>query len=266
MKITVPSRNRRGTGFFVAPGLLLTCAHVVYDAPEQKVEVFWPKNKTTHLATVCGIPSNIPSEFKAFDVALLKIEEPIPEHLCVYLDAATTPGDEDIKSNDLFFSYGYLEDYPSGAGVTAESEWFTGDDPPLIKFKDSKIQGGLSGGALLNLRTGRICGIVKETRSKIFPEGGGAVPISVAYQQFLHLVDLNKLQKDFHQRNDTWRNLLPLTSIARRLNRDVTQFIGRTETTVSTKKMDIRRYSVFSPNCDMGYGGCWKDWFSNQTN
>ena len=41
VRVSVPKKIRHGTGFFVAPGMILTCAHVVKDAQPNEVEVYW---------------------------------------------------------------------------------------------------------------------------------------------------------------------------------------------------------------------------------
>ena len=41
VKLSVPGKVGWGTGFFVAPGKILTCAHVVKDAGGQPVKVCW---------------------------------------------------------------------------------------------------------------------------------------------------------------------------------------------------------------------------------
>ena len=203
------SSNDWGTGFFVAPGLILTCEHVVRHATDQRVEVYWSRAEHPYTATILRAVSN----GKTLDLALLQIDDPIPNHPCVYLDEATTVRGEDYSPGDDLFSYGYLKDYANAAGVTGTSEWYTGDEPPLMKFKGGQIQRGLSGGALLNRRTGKVVGLVKETRSSAFPMGGGAVPISIVYQQLADLCDLPSLQQAFHGSNARWREAVPANQL-----------------------------------------------------
>jgi S1-C subfamily serine protease len=45
VKITIPGKIGWGTGFAVAPGIILTCKHVVKDAIDIGVEVYWPVPK-----------------------------------------------------------------------------------------------------------------------------------------------------------------------------------------------------------------------------
>ena len=202
VKVSTSKQSSTGTAFFIAPGMLLTCAHVVKSSTDKTAKVFWAKNNKTCSADIIWISPDITRA----DLALLKVHQyQFPSHPCVELDVAVEEGEEDLRVNDDLFSYGYMRDYRNGAGVLGKSEWFTGDIPPLIKFKGGQIKHGLSGAALLNLKTGRVCGVVKETRSATFPQGGGAVPISTAYQCLASIIDLHKLQKDFHQEDRKWR-------------------------------------------------------------
>ncbi|MEO0770188.1 MAG: serine protease, partial [Cyanobacteria bacterium J06649_4] len=169
VKVLTSNQSSVGTAFFVAPRLLLTCAHVVERYQKNLIQVFWAKSNHTYEVRIVWLSP----ESKKIDVALLEIQGKLPYHPCVALDIAMQEGDEDLRVNDDLFSFGYMRDYRSGAGVVGKSESLTGDSPPLIKFQGGKIQRGLSGAPLLNLKTGKVCGIVKETRSTSFPQGGG---------------------------------------------------------------------------------------------
>ena len=45
VKLTLPGRIGWGTGFFVAPGWILTCAQVVQEAKGEPVQVWWQKKE-----------------------------------------------------------------------------------------------------------------------------------------------------------------------------------------------------------------------------
>jgi V8-like Glu-specific endopeptidase len=42
VKLSIPNSSGWGTGFFVAPDLILTCAHVVREATDSRVDVYYP--------------------------------------------------------------------------------------------------------------------------------------------------------------------------------------------------------------------------------
>jgi hypothetical protein len=183
-----------GTGFFVAPGYLLTCAHVVATSnPAQtSVEAIW--NDQNYSATFVGVTS---TEYP--DLALLQIANP-PDHPCVYLYTDASP-------EDSLYTYGYPDNYPKGDPATFTCEGLTGGNNVLIKFKSGEVRRGFSGSPLLNQRTGAVCGVVKLTRGTGTILGGRAIPVARAIQEFSLLQDL---QKQFHSQDEQWAKSLTL--------------------------------------------------------
>ena len=202
VKLSIPGKMGWGTGFFVAPRLILTCHHVVKDASNGKVQVCW-RNQEDFAEAV--IERSLPE----FDLAILRFSPPVADLPCVYLD-------ESFQANDSLYTYGYSDDFPQGDSVTFECEGPATDKQPLIKFKAGQVRPGLSGSPLLNQRTGKVCGIVKFTRDRSFDLGGGAVPTSEIFTQFPQLMEL---QQAFHQRDDRWTKLLPHPPSQNRLSR-----------------------------------------------
>jgi energy-coupling factor transporter ATP-binding protein EcfA2 len=191
VKITVP--GGWGTGFFVAPGLILTCAHVVRKAADLPVTVFYPARQQP-LAAIVKAKAD---DGKTLDLALVELFEPLPDHACVLLD------EEPVEIGQALYSYGYLESYTHAAPVRPVNEGWTGDTPPLLKLQGAQIEKGISGAALLNLKTGKVCGMVKETRAAGFDLGGGAIPTRVILEQF---PELRSLQREFHGGDRRWRD------------------------------------------------------------
>jgi predicted NACHT family NTPase len=180
-----------GTGFFVAPEWILTCAHVVQEAKGQPIQVWWQKQELEAV-----VERALPDP----DLALLRVTLPAAANPpCVYLD-------EEIHSRDPLYLFGYPDqDFPNGCPVTFQCEGFTGDEPALIKFALGQVRPGMSGSPLLNQRTGKVCGIVKFTRDRSTDLGGGAIPTRVILEQFPQLRDL---QQEFHGSDRRWSNLV----------------------------------------------------------
>ena len=138
--------NSQGTGFFVAPGLILTCAHVVEYADFNSVDVFWKSDQQTYTAKIEKL-----LEYP-LDLALLRLEGKVPNHPCVYLDLS------EPKINEELYIFGYPKDeginYSDGDSATFkyEGESFK-KDVLLHKLKEGQIIEGFSGSPLLNLRT-----------------------------------------------------------------------------------------------------------------
>jgi len=171
-----------GTGFFVASGLILTCAHVVKGAGDKPVEVFWQAQNQHCKASIERL-----LEEPYLDLALLKLNAEIQSHPYIDFDESAP------ELGDRLFSYGYPQDYPDGDSVTFEyeGESFKGNSP-LYKIKAGHVNYGLSGSPLLNQRTGKVCGIVNLSRNTSIDLGGRAVPVKVIFAQFPELAALNQ--------------------------------------------------------------------------
>jgi len=195
VKLTLPGQTGWGTGFFVAPGLILTCAHVVRKAADLKVTVSYPARQQPLSAIVKAKAD----DGKTLDLALVELSEPLSEHPCVFLD------EEPVAIGQALYSYGYLKSYTNAAPVRPVNEGLTGDTPPLLKLQGAQIEHGISGAALLNLKSGKVCGIVKETRATSFDLGGGAIPSHVILEQF---PQLRELQQEFHEGDRQWKDLV----------------------------------------------------------
>jgi energy-coupling factor transporter ATP-binding protein EcfA2 len=190
VKLTIS--GQRGTGFFVAPGSILTCAHVVDGAGESPIQVMWNNQENWAQAIVVRL---LP---KPYDLALLKVDIPIGANPpCVYLSS-------EIQSRDPLYLFGYPDiDYPNGCPATFGCEGLTGDDPQIIKFASGQVRPGMSGSPLLNQRTGNVCGIVQFTRDRSFDLGGGAIRASVILAKFPELLEQ---QQSLHQQDRRWSN------------------------------------------------------------
>ena len=192
VKLTISGQRGWGTGFFVAPGKILTCFHVVKNAENGQVNVHWQQQENFTLAV-------IEEYYEALDLALLTFEVATTDLPCVYLDEA-------FQADDHFYIYGYPDNFPQGASVTAQCEGIAFDQQSLIKFKAGQVRPGLSGSPILNQRTGKVCGMVKFTRSRTVDLGGGGITCENIVSEFPYLIEE---QASFHQQNRQWSSLLP---------------------------------------------------------
>jgi hypothetical protein len=203
VKLQVPGEVGWGSGFCVAPGLILTCAHVVKGLEKAgKVQVSGYGN--TSLPDAVLLEQKLPD----FDLALLQMSStPSTDTLsCVYLAP-------DFEPFHQFYTFGYADDFPDGVSVTSECEGLASEEgKALIKFKLGQIRPGISGSALLNWSTGKVCGVVKFTRDRNTDLGGGAIPTSAILEQF---PQLRELQQSFHQQDKHWINAERAQSISK---------------------------------------------------
>ncbi|UJB70620.1 tetratricopeptide repeat protein [Acaryochloris sp. 'Moss Beach'] len=183
------SDGTRGTGFFVAPGYLLTCEHVVRNHGGFPIQVSWQQQDNFAEAHIEEI-------LEEYDIALLHFVPPSDDLPCVYLS-------DELKVGDEIYLFGYPDtEYENGRPVTPEFEGFTGDAPPFMLLEKGQLQPGMSGAALLNRRTGKVCGMAKFTRDQFTDLGGGGITSAVIFQQLPKLV---KLQQEFHQQDQRWQ-------------------------------------------------------------
>jgi tetratricopeptide (TPR) repeat protein len=179
-----------GTGFFVAPGLILTCAHVVEGARGDETHI------TAHYSEenyqVQEIVEYLSKPYP--DLALLRID--LREHPCVYLDESITP-------RDVLYTYGYTEEHREGESTTldCEGKMLTDNGESLVKLKAGQVRRGSSGSPLLNERTWGVCGVIKLSRHPLTDLGGGAIPTEVV---LLEMPELIALQETFHRRDSRW--------------------------------------------------------------
>jgi TPR repeat protein len=220
VKLTIPNTMDLGSGFFVAPELILTCVHVIKAAGLEPVKVSWQNQEDVAEATVeVYLP--------AFDLALLRLNTKLANQPCVYLD-------EEFQPYDDFYTYGYPDKFPKGASVTSQCDGSAVDDSgvPLILFSKGRIRPGLSGSPLLNRRTNKVCGIVRFTHDRGTDLGGGAIPTATILAQLNNLIEL---QRQFHQIDTRWKNFLQETlqdSLSQPFycnlpSREYPEFIGR---------------------------------------
>ena len=193
-RLVVNSGAEYGTGCFVAPGYLITCAHVVNEAYQDhgRIDALWDGQK--YAATIEKITS------QAYpDLALLKIDG-ISDHPCAYLYGAISLG------NNLY-TYGYPADFSQGEPATFAYEGQHEGEYDLLKLKLGNVKPGFSGSPLLNLHTGAVCGVVKRTIGEDSLLGGRAVPISHVLEAF---PEIKALQEQFHSQDSRWADCLTL--------------------------------------------------------
>ncbi len=183
-----------GTGFFVAPGYVLTCEHVVRGAGETPIQMRWQQVQDFAAAQIERV---LPD----YDLALLRFDPPRGDLPCVQIDPA-------VERTDALYLFGYPErDYPDGRPADFVCEGlFTENQLPLVLLKQGQMQPGMSGSALLNCRTGKVCAMAKLSRDGGYADlGGGGIAAAVILEQLPELV---ALQQAFHQQDNRWQTLL----------------------------------------------------------
>lgn len=184
-RATVPllAGSTRGTGFFVGPQQILTCAHVVAEAMRDGVPIMvgW---------------GTAPVEVQSQDVRILPriVDEdpyPWPDAAILHVDIAnhlSVPIDPAIAENDPLYSYGWTAAYrPDRVCPMSVSLKYAGPIGPrteqMLKMSQERVMPGMSGAPLLNQRTWRVCGFMKYSWEGEGVNESLGIPISAVLTQ-----------------------------------------------------------------------------------
>lgn len=201
--VRIDSKGSKGTGFYVAPGLILTCAHVVINAWKTKSRVVTViRDKESCSAKIVDLKY---VEDSGLDIALLecrfeKSEKKAGTPPCVFIDY-----DPPLLKTDLY-SYGFTGGY-EGDPVTFVYEGLgEKDNYPVLKLKSGQAQAGLSGAPVLNYNNYKVCGIMIRSRGTKTIKGGRAIPFKTVIRYFPQIKEYND---QYHRENNCWRRLFP---------------------------------------------------------
>lgn len=248
-RATVPigraaDREHLGTGFFAAPGTVLTAAHVVaeYRDDPGAVEVFWDgkPEKCSSIELLAEPQDGWPANETAYpwpDAAILEVAH--EDHPCVRLSTTWPDGGDPLPS---LYSWGYARDFdPDAVGGTSVRLQYGGpaeqSSPPplpgqaaplLLSITWAKVIPGMSGAPLLDERSLEVCAIMKRTRTEFANEGGFATAIADVLDLAGHNAAVDKLiaaHKAYHDEHDVHA---PTEATARwgRLPSDVADLIA----------------------------------------
>ncbi|MFE6826933.1 trypsin-like peptidase domain-containing protein [Streptomyces sp. NPDC057690] len=230
-----------GTGFFVAPGTVLTCAHVVYGAEVgQPLWAEWQGGGAqARLIAVHPTPEGevAPGPYPYPDLAVLEVER--SGHPCVRLDF------DEPQWEDRVHGCGYTRTW-SREQAQLEPVTFTYEGVHevghgLLKLAGGQAVPGMSGGPLLSLRTMGVCGVLKTTRDAVLPAGGWGVPVGLLRELHPEVVFAHDA---FHRGDHRWREaadavpslLAGLTALsasyAGRIENFLVEYLGRDGTPV----------------------------------
>ncbi len=197
--VRVDGGPKPGVGFFVAPGVVMTCAHVAGERADALAIVFGDKRLTsvtrvTRLVSR-GRPIAVLDEYP--DLAVLDIS--VSDHPCVWID------EERPTTADRFQIYGYPEEGSSVNLTPAMLDYrgVQGDEPTqFIDLMSDTVKRGMSGAALLRLGSGGVCGVMVATRDAVKPDGGLAIAWAAVSADLEELLAANRA---FHARDGQWQ-------------------------------------------------------------
>ncbi|MFK0120048.1 trypsin-like peptidase domain-containing protein [Streptomyces sp. NPDC090994] len=195
--------RRPGSGFFAAPGYVVTCAHVAGSEAGAAVKVHWG---TTELAGKVVAASPPPARGGLWpypDLAIVRLTDPPAGHPCAWLADRYPLGGSPLTA------VGYSDTYRTVAEPLTSAFAYQGDQTldggRMLRLKQDEVTGGMSGGPVLDLDAGGVCAVVKATRFPDTDMGGLATPVGAlrllepaAYRALIRAHDL------FHARDRRW--------------------------------------------------------------
>lgn len=187
--------DKHGTGFFIDTNSILTAEHVIRGAKPDKIQVMLRPPEAGVIQPDIRVQEIVHAvDPNKLDAALLVLDA---SHLQVGEDFDVVHLLPDWRHDDPVYTYGYqlaergFHGLPLSGTIT-DSAPFNG--MKLVRFKDDRVAGGLSGAAVLNKHTGAVVGVVKSTDDPNAPIGGYFVPVS---EIFLHLPEVFERNRTF---------------------------------------------------------------------
>ena len=219
-----------GAGFFVAPGKVLTCVHVIGES--DALVVRWERDgQPTLEARVSGRVAvladrgrPIPALDRDYpDIAVLEVGG-LEGHPCVRIDP------EWPSQEDRFQVFGYPEE-GGAVRLTPARLTYRGTHGTLpaayLDLASDTIKPGMSGAAVLNLRSGAVCGVVVASKHPAHPDGALAIPWSAIETDLAAVLSANRA---FHLQDRRWEEAAAARRARLRFGRQpwvVAHFTGR---------------------------------------
>ena len=193
-----------GAGFFVAPGKVVTCFHVIGDSPVAVVR--WERDGRPPVeAPVAGrvlVLANrgrpIPALDRDYpDIAVLEVAG-LDDHPCVGIDT------EWPSLEDSFQVFGYPQE-GGAVQLTPARLIYRGTKGILpttyLDLASDTVKPGMSGAAVLNLRSGAVCGVIVASKHPAHPDGALAIPWSAVDTDLSEVLAANRA---FHLKDRRW--------------------------------------------------------------
>lgn len=197
--ITTKDRRSNGAAFFIDEHTLLTCAHVVKRGETVDVTPYKRAKRDGRVEQITSIADG--------DVALIKIDTPEGEDRpqpAVLIDANADRGP--------YHAAGFPADEMSPRGLEViEYDGHPRRDPDsgrlqTLLLSHGQVTFGMSGGPVLNDRSGAVVAIVRYSKDPRGDVGGGAIPIDSVAREFTEVYENIKRPPTA---TSAWREAVP---------------------------------------------------------
>jgi hypothetical protein len=193
-----------GSGFFIAPGYVLTCSHVLRRQAQNPVDVRWHDRLHTGEVVYASAPPRPGTDAADDHVPIW----PEPDLAVIRLDADTAHpcvrlGSREPAEGSLMVAAGRRIPFGDIAGEFSSARLeYTGKFSYLMRLKNDRFGRGMSGGPVLDLSRGEVCGLAKLAGPE---QDGYAVPSSLLRDLPAELADeLIRAHDQYHGTNRAW--------------------------------------------------------------
>jgi hypothetical protein len=188
-----------GSGVWIAPGTVLTCAHVPDSGPYSTVQVGWREHVLTGTVTD-RVPDAPGDELWPYPDVAVVVVEGAPEHPCAWLSEAAPVHDLAVFGHSRQFHEGLRRAEVDGQ----RGGWQDFGAGRFWQFSGKELAEGMSGGPVLDLISGAVCGIT----SVSIAQGGYVVPIgALRHLRAQRRQELLRAHDRFHGGDGQWAAL-----------------------------------------------------------
>ena len=194
-----------GSGVWIAPGLVLTCAHVVPAGRGSDVQIGWSGGTLTG-SVIDHVPNPEQDHPWPFpDLALVSVPD-APPHPCAWLSESVPIDGAPLVAFGHSAHLGHGLQQSSVEGHL--SGWHRFGDGRFWQFKGNELVSGMSGGPVLDLAGGAVCAIVTTTIGEGGDRGGYLVPVvGLRHPAFSHRRPAWAAHDRFHRHDRRWTDL-----------------------------------------------------------
>lgn len=182
--VQVTGGNKVGSGFFIAPGVVLTCGHVAGEKTGVTLQAIWNGRAYAAKVTVSCPAPRYAELWHLPDLAVLTLVDAPENHPALWLDDRQpetgarlgVAGFSDVYSPRTRRSTVHLAVPSDRSGMVdfLGHERLYGDE--ALRVGNDELAEGMSGGPVLNPATGGVCGVIKTARRIGTDQGGLVIP------------------------------------------------------------------------------------------